>query len=182
MIRVPRPCIVSVRRCRPTCVSIGDVAEAQLDAGLIALLESPLGTGYHPRYNIPVGLASTAALAVLAPATTEEINWIGRDLEIEWFGVPGVDDIVLAEARIEEFSERLARFTVQGRTATKQELYRGTLRMLARRNGIPVGYRSERHFHAMRAALRAVLPSRDREGASSLLRLLSAPSSIPLGK
>src|SRR4051794_41836572 len=118
MICVPRPRIVSVRRCQPSRVSIGDLAEAQLDPGLIALLETPLGTRYHPRYNIPVGLASTAALAVLASATTAEINWIGRDLEIEWFSVPSLDDIVLAEAKIDEFSDRLARFTAQGRTAT----------------------------------------------------------------
>lgn len=69
MIRAPRPRIVSVRRLRPGQTSLGDWGEARLDPGLIALLATPLGAGFHAGYNVPVNLAATAALAVLAPAT-----------------------------------------------------------------------------------------------------------------
>jgi hypothetical protein len=180
MIRVPRPRIVSVRRSHPKRVSIGDVAEARLDPGLMAILEGPIGVGYHPRYNLPVSLAATAAVAVLTPTASDGSSWAGRDLEVEWFGTPGIDDSVVAQARLEEFSERLARFSIQGRTVTGQALYSGSLRMLARRDGVPAGFRSGSDYEAVRARLSQIRLSQVSPG--KILQVISAPQSIPLGR
>jgi hypothetical protein len=185
MIRAPYPRILSVRRLHPNRISPGDIAEARLDPGLMAILDSDLqlGAGYQPRYNVPVGLASTAANAVLAPSINDGRGWAGRDIEIEWLGLPGVDDAILAEAHLEEFTERLARFTVQGRTVTGQPLYRGTLRMMSWRDGIPTGFRSTGEFWALRARLsEARTPPLEPVGTDKSLRLIAAPPSIPLGK
>ncbi len=176
MIRVPRPRVVSVRRRQAGQVAIGDVAEARLEPGIIALLESPLGAGYQARYNVPVGLATTAAMAVLAPVS-QGVDWTGTGLDIQWSGTPELQDIVLAEARLEKISERLARFSTSARTASGAELYRGTLRMAAIRDGIPVEFGSREEYDAVRASL-AATP----QDHGPLLRLASVPPSIPLGK
>ena len=121
MIRAPRPRVVSVGRRHPGEVSPGDTAEVRLDPGLMAFLENtsgtgsvPLGAGFHAPYNIPASMAASAAAAVLAPADRAGTYWSGRDLEVEWLGVPDPGDTVLALARLEEFSERLSRFSVYG--------------------------------------------------------------------
>ena len=101
MIRAPRPRVVSVTRHHPGQVTPGDTAEVRLDPGLIAFLENTpaapstaLGAGYQARYNIPASMAASAAAAVLSPADRADTYWSGRDLEVEWFGAPGPDDIV----------------------------------------------------------------------------------------
>jgi hypothetical protein len=139
MIRVPRPRILWVRRRQPDRVTPGDTAQSRLEPGILTLLDGPLGAGYHPRYNIPVLLASTSAVAILTPAANG-VEWAGRELEVEWYGVPGDRDAVLAEARLVEFSDHQARFTTQGRTDTGALLYRGSLVMVALSDGHAVGY------------------------------------------
>ena len=190
MIRAPRPRVVSVRRRRPGQVSPGDTAEVRLDAGLIAFLE-PLGAGYHARYNVPASLPATAALAVLAPTTAAGANWAGRDLEVEWLGVPGPHDAVVAEARLEEFRERLARFAIGGRTQADEPLFRGTLRMIAIRDGCPAGFRSREEYQGVREKIGREKVGRERIGEAASadpavsaggLRVAGAPAAIPLGR
>ena len=177
MIRVPRPRVVSARHRHPGLVTPGDTAEVRLDPGLIALLEStpagmrvPLGTGFQARYNVPVSVATTAALALLSSVTREGTYWVGRDLEVEWFGWPGPGDTVLASARLEEFHPHLSRFTVSGHTLTGEALYRGTLHMAAMR----AEYESVRARIEQAARLQHVTDGRG-------LRV-AAPGSIPLGR
>src|SRR5579871_5488866 len=138
MIRVPRPRVVSVRHRRAGMAAPGDTAEARLDPGLIAFLENPAagtatapGAGFQARYNVPASLATTAAHALLHYVSPEGSYWVGRDLEVEWFGYPGATDTVLATARLEEIDSRLARFRTWGSTLSGVALYRGTLRMAA---------------------------------------------------
>jgi hypothetical protein len=188
MIRVPRPRVVSVRRHHPGQVSPGDTAEVRLDPGLIAFLENtpagspvPLGAGFQARYNVPVSMAASAAVAVLSPADRAGTYWSGRDLEVEWFGSAGLGDTVLALARLEEISERLTRFTVYGRTLTDAPLYRGTLRMIAMRDGRPVGFRSQAEYETVRARVgQASRPVQVEPRA--LLQSVTAPDSLPLGR
>src|SRR5689334_14492940 len=139
MIRVPRPRVVSVRRRQAGQVAAGDVAEARLEPGTVALLETPLGLGYQARYNVPVGLASTAVMAILNPAYPG-VNWTGTYVEAHWSAVPGPHDTIVAEARLDKISERHARLTTCARTATGVELFHGGVRMAAIRDGIPVGF------------------------------------------
>jgi hypothetical protein len=183
MIRAPRPRVVSVERRSPGRVSPGDTAEVRLDPGLIALLETPLGAGFQARYNIPASMAASAAAAVLSPADRADTYWSGRDLEVEWFGAPGPGDTVLAVARIEEYSERLARFAIYGRTLADAPLYRGVLRMMAIRDGCPAGFRSRAEYDSVRAKLAAAArPVGAATGQADRLRLIAAPASIPLGR
>jgi len=169
-----RPRVLWVRRRRPAGISPGDTAEARLDPGLIALLESPLGAAFHAPYTVPVSLPATAALAVLAPSLRPDTSWGGRELEVQWTGAPGPDDPVLASARLEEFSERLARFAVEGRTSAGRPLFRGTLQMVAVRQGIPVGFRSPEEYLATRQWLSG--------GPANRGLACRAPRIIPLGR
>lgn len=205
MIRAPRPRVVSVGRRHPGKVSPGDTAEVRLDPGLIAFLENTrsagvtshglaagdgvaLGAGFHARYNIPASMAASAAAAVLAPADRAGTYWSGRDLEVEWLGVPDLGDTVLAVARLEEFSERLSRFSVYGRTLKDRALYRGTLRLIAIRDGCPAGFRSRAEYEAVRVRVGQASRPVDAEksevsaGLPARLRLIAAPNSIPLGR
>ncbi len=176
MIRVPRPRILWIRRKRPDRVTAGDCALARLDPGTIPFLDS-LAAGYYARYIIPAMVGATAALELLVPV--KGVLWPGRDLELEWSGTPGDRDAVLAEALLEEFSEQLARFTLQGQTDTGAALYRGSLCVRAVRDGYPVGYRSREEYDAARAR-RDEPPVEFASG--KLLRVVAAPRSIPLGR
>jgi hypothetical protein len=177
MIRVPRARVVSARHRHPGLVTPGDTAEVRLDPGLIALLEStpagmrvPLGTGFQARYNVPVSVATTAALALLSSITREGTYWVGRDLEVEWFGWPGPGDTVLASVRIEEFHPYLSRFTISGRTLTGEALYRGTLHMAAMRA----------EFESIHARIEQAARLQHATDGRGLR--VGAPGSIPLGR
>jgi hypothetical protein len=177
MTLVPRPRVVSVRRRKTGSVTAGDVALVQLKPGLIALLE-PFDCGFQARYSVPVGLATTAAAALLQPVS-QGIDWAGRDLEIEWLGVPAVNDTLLVEARIEQFSERKSRFAITAKTQTGSPIYQGSLRLLGMRDGRPLGFRSKEEYDAVRDSVAAARES-TAEGTGSL-RLVTAPTSIALG-
>ena len=177
MIRVPRPRVVSVRHRRAGIIAPGDTAEARLDPGLIALLENPaagsaaaLGAGFQARYNVPVSLATTAAHALLNHVSPAGSYWVGRDLEAEWSGCPGSRDTVLATARLEEINQRLARFSIAGRTITGLALYRGTLRMAAMRG----------EYESVRARIEQA--ARFRQAAELPGLRIAAPRAIPLGR
>jgi len=143
-----RPRITWIRRRQPGEISIGDSAEARLAPGLIGLLEAIAPkSGFHAPYNIPASLAGTAAVAVVSSPTT---NWTGRDLEVEWQGTPGPHDAVFAEARLEQYSERLAAFAIRGRTQANQPLFHGTLRLTGIRDGMPAGFRSREEYEQLR--------------------------------
>ena len=178
MMRVPRPRVVSVRHRHPGRVTPGDMAEVRLEPGLIALLESPAGgtrvspgAGFQARYNVPVSVATTAAHALLVFVTREGTYWVGRDIEVEWFGAPGLGDTVLATARIEEANQRLARFTVSGCTLAGGALYRGTLRMAAMRA----------EYEGVRARLEEASRLQQAKAWPGGLRI-AAPESIPMGR
>src|SRR5579863_6543212 len=177
MIRVPRPRVVSVQHRHPGLLTAGDRAEARLDPGLIALLESPaagtpaaLGDGFQARYTVPVQVATTAVHALIPSITPPGTYWVGRDIDVEWFGCPGLQDTILATARLEEFNSRLARFTVSGRTLTGQALYRGTLHMGSMRTEL------ESVRARLEEAARFQQPT-ERGGVR-----IVAPGSIPLGR
>ena len=190
MIRAPRPRVVSVTRHHPGQVTPGDTAEVRLEPGLIAFLENTpagtqqtaIGAGFQARYNIPASMAASAAAAVLSPADRADTYWSGRDLEVAWSGAPGPDDTVLAVARLENYSERLARFAIYGRTLADAPLYRGTLRMMAIRDGCPAGFRSRAEYESVRAKLTQSAAQAVSPVTPSGLQLVSAPASLLLGR
>lgn len=179
MTIVPRPRVISVKRRRAGSVSAGDVARVQMKPGLMALLQPLFDCGFQARYSLPVGLASTAALAVLQPVS-QGIDWVGRDLDIEWLGAPSLDDTLLVEARVEQFSERRSRFSIAARTQTGSPIYEGSLRLVGMRDHRPCGFRSKEEYDAVRFSLQAAKSAPTE--AAGLLRLIEAPSSIPLGR
>jgi hypothetical protein len=181
MLRVPRPRIEFVRRSVPGKVSVGDSAEARLDPGLLAFLETPIGAGFHARYILPVGLANTAALAILGPATRDGLYWSGRDIEVEWLAAADSADSIIAGARLDDFSERLSQFHIEGRTGRGVSLYRGVVRLLAMREGRPAGFRTQGEWDAVRTRLaqaRRAQPPASTQYVASFV----APESIPLGR
>ena len=161
-----------MRRREAARISPGDSAEVRLDPGIIAFLESPFGAAYHAPYTIPASLPATAALAILAPSLSPEASWGGRELEVHWTAAPGLDEAVIATARLEELSDRLARFAIEGRTSAGRPLFHGNLQMAAVRQGIPAGYSPE-EYRATREWLSG-------SSADSTLTC-RAPRSIPLG-
>src|SRR5271155_4494228 len=179
MTRVPRPEVVSVQRRSPGSVTPGDVACVKLKPGLMALLQPPFDCGFQARYSVPVGLAPTAASALLGPVS-KGIDWVGRDLDVEWLGAPGEYDTLLVEARVEQISERRSRFAIAAWTQTGSPIYRGSLRLIGMRDGCPSGFRSPAEYDAVRASVRTARETP--AGTSGLLRLVTAPYSIPVGR
>ena len=177
--RVPRPQVVWVRRRNSGKTTPGDIACVRLEPGLIALLQPTLDSGYQAPWSIPVGLAITAALAVLTPVS-RSIDWQGRDLDIQWSGPAAAGDTLLVEARLEQLSERKSCFAICARTETGSPLCSGTLRLIATQNGRPVGFRSQQEYDAARASIMAAAIEPILATGSSL-RTVAAPRSIPLG-
>src|SRR6185369_74191 len=104
MLRVPRPRVESLRRFVAGGASGGDEAVVRAGPGLLALLDNPLaggaaalGAGYHARHNVPLGLTTSAALALLEPVTPPGSWWVGREAVVEWLGLPGLDETLRAE-------------------------------------------------------------------------------------
>lgn len=140
--RTPWARIESVRRRVAGKASPGDRATARLGPGAIQLLETAIagsafriGEGYQAPYNVPFGVAATAAYAVIAPAQGSGVSWTGRDIEIEWRAPAGALDTIVAEAVIEEVDEGLACCGISGHTADGCELFTGRLRLTAVRGG-----------------------------------------------
>lgn len=189
MLRVPRPRLKSMRRAVPGQVSVGDTASALLEPGLMGLLEAEAaggcvggspGEGYHARFNLPIGLASTAAVAILAPSVESGGYWAGRDLDVEFLAAAGPGDAVIAEARLEESNGRIARLRIWGRTDRNVDLFRGTLRMMAVREGRPAGFRSQADTDAVRSQLaRSMRPEQPIHGR--FLGAVRVPDAIRLG-
>ena len=184
MTRVPRPHIVWVRRRNSGKTTPGDIARVRLKPGLIALLQLTPDSGYQAPWSVPAGLASTAALAVLAPVS-RNIDWVGRDLDIQWFRPAPVGDTLLVEARLEQLSERRCSFAVCARTETGSPLCSGTLRLIAMQNSRPVGFRSQQEYDDARVSIAAaaIEPTsiEPTSATGSCLRIVTAPRSIPLG-
>ncbi len=152
-----------------------------LEPGLIALLQLTPDSGYQAPWSVPVGLACTAALAVLAPVS-RSIDWAGQDLDIQWFRAAATDDTLVVEARLDQLSERRCSFAISAKTETGFPLCSGTLRMIAMQNGRPAGFRSHEEYDAARVAIAAAatepipIPA-----TASSLRIVTAPGSIALG-
>lgn len=156
MTRAPRPRVIDVRRIRPHQASIGDSATVQLAPGLIAFLENLPDAAFHSRYNIPASMGASAAAAILSPLDQPGSYWSGRDLEVEWSAPAGIHDTVLVDAILAELSDRLSRFAIRGVTSTGIPLYTGTLRMMAIRDGVPAGFRSQAEYEQLRAKFKSV--------------------------
>jgi len=186
MLRVPRPRVTSVRRFVAGRASAGDEAVVRVGPGLLALLEHPiagggaaLGAGYHGRHTVPLGLAISAALAVVEPATPEGSWWVGREATLEWLALAAIDDALCGEARLTALSERDALFSIAARSEPGAELLRGQFLLVRVAGGHSVGYPSG-------PARASSLSERARDhratASASGLRLRSAPSMLPLGR
>lgn len=134
--------VEDVRRHEPGVARRGDRARARLRPGTIALLESRLGesgrsldAGYQARYDVPFGLAATAAYAVVAPAQPAGGSWTGRDVEVDWRGPAQPGDTLVAEAEILELDEGIACLRLEARTETGRQLLDARLRLSAVRDG-----------------------------------------------
>lgn len=139
---VPYSHVEEVRRHLPGAARPGDRARARLSSGTVAFLQSRLGgagrmlgAGYEAPYNVPFGLAATAAYAVVAPAQPVGGYWTGRDVDVEWHGEAGLHDTLVAEAEILEIDEGIAHLRLATRTATGRLLLDATLRLAAVRDG-----------------------------------------------
>lgn len=139
---VPYSHVEEVRRHLPGAARPGDRARARLAPGTIALLESrlggserTLGAGYEAPFNVPFGLAATAAYAVVAPAQPAGGYWTGRDVDVTWLGEAGSRDTLVAEAEILEIDEGVACLRLEARTAAGRLLLGATLRLAAVRDG-----------------------------------------------
>lgn len=186
MLRVPRPRVESVRRFVAGRASVGDEAVLRAGPGLLALLEhplgggtTPLGAGYHARYNVPLGLTTSAALALLEPVTPPGSWWVGREATVEWLGLPALDATLRAEARLSALSERDALFAIAARSEDGAELLRGQF-LLARMTGDgPPGFAGVSGSGLGERARDRRAPSAPAETG---LRLRSAPAVLPLGR
>ena len=114
----------------------------RLEPGLLAFLETriegsetSIGAGYQAAFNIPFGIAATAAYALLAPAQPEGVSWSGFDVEIEWSAGADSGDTLLADAAVEACDSGLAVFAIAARSESGRELLTGRLRLRAVRNG-----------------------------------------------
>jgi hypothetical protein len=178
---VPYAHIEEIRRHEPGAARTGDRARARLMPGTIAFLESQLGgsglalgAGYQAPYNVPFGLAATAAYAVVAPGQPAGGSWTGRDVEVDWHGRAEADDTLVAEAEILEIDEGIARLRLEARTAVGRPLLEGTLRLVAVRNGraLPTAL-------APRRTQPAPQPARPRTGSGFVAAVHEAPELLP---
>lgn len=189
MLRVPRPRVESIRRSVAGHATPGDLAVVGVGPGLLALLEHPfagqsgaLGAGYHGRYSAPLGLAISAALALVEPATPVSSAWLGREATVEWLALPALDATLRGDARLTALSAREAVFSIRGWTEGGDQLLRGQVLLVLVADGRPVGYPA--------GAGSGPAPSlseraRDRRAAATAstpgLHLRSAPAVLPLG-
>jgi hypothetical protein len=182
-LTVPRPRIESVRRHVPGKASIGDHAVARLDPGLVELLSRMGEVGGHAlaACALPLGIATSAALAILSPTQVNGVYWTSRQAECHWLERAGPQDAVLGEARLVGLTERAAHFEVSARTDSGKSLFHGKLELLAMRDGRPVGYLRSSQYEAMRSRL-AGIRRKPNQTAAGILQLVAAPESIPLGK
>ena len=180
--RSPRASIQSVDRRQPGKTSAGDHATVRLDPGIIPFLETriagtavPLGAGYQARWNVPFGLAATAAYALIAPMQSASVYWTGFDVEIEWQAPAGLDDALLSEAEVTAVDQGLACFTIRSRTTRGRELFTGRLRLRAVGGGQAVPT-------ALLAKTARPPEVTSRMAGYSLLAAVDAPSQIDLGR
>ena len=181
---VPRPQVLRVTRAAPGRASIGDNAVARLDVGLRAFLETvaPEGTdvaGFVPGITLPIGLASTAAIAIVEPLAPAGVAWAGREVDVQVAGELGVSDIAEARAELVELSAASAWFAIDVRTAGGNLLVAGRLRLIALSDGTPASYPTAESLAAVRQKLAAA--SRPEIPRVGQLSVSVAPSSIRLG-
>lgn len=179
-MNVTRPRILQVHRQAPNAATAGDTAVAQLDPGILQLFDRLLPEDWAQamRRAIPTGIATSAALAILAPTQVDGLYWAGRDASYDWLEAPGQHDILFGEARLTALNSHSAQFDVTGTSDTQRKLFTGTLRLLAMREGRPAGFASTAHYQQLRAKLQGGR----RVASSGQLAVISAPSSIPLGE
>jgi hypothetical protein len=139
--QIPSARIQSVRRGKPGTTSVGDRASARLEPGIISFLETniqgteiPLGAGYQARFNVPFGVAATAAYALIAPMQVNGVTWTGYDVEIEWEAPANSQEALLAEATVTAVDPGLACFTISCRSTRGAGILTGRLRLRALRN------------------------------------------------
>ncbi len=179
-MNVTRPRIVQVRRRTPNTATCGDTALAQFDPGILQLFDRLLPPDWAQamRRAIPTGIATSAALAILAPTQTDGLYWAGRDASYDWLQVPETHDIIYGEASLTTLNSHTAAFAVSGTNDRQHKLFTGTLRLLAMREGRPAGFASTAHYRQLRAKLQGTQPI----ATAGQLTVISAPTSIPLGE
>jgi hypothetical protein len=188
MLRVPQPRVTSVRRFVGGRATPGDEAVVRVGPGLLALLESPiaganepLGAGYHGRSTVPLGLAISACLTIVEPATPGGSWWVGREATLRWLALAALDDTLCGEARLIALSERDALFSIAARSEPGAELLRGEFLLVRVTGGHSVGYPPDAGS-ARASSLSA--RARERRAAASPrgVRLRSAPPVLPFGR
>lgn len=190
MLRIPRPRVEEIRRTAAGRASPGDEAVVGVGPGLLPLLEhpiagqsEPLGAGYHGRYNAALGLAISAALAVVEPDTPEGSAWLGREATIEWLALPSPDDTLYGHARLTALSDRDALFSIAGRSERGAELLRGQFLLVRVAHGRPIGYPAPAGAdRASSLSERARERRRAGPAPTAGLRVRSAPPVLPLGR
>lgn len=124
-LQITRPRVLGVRRVEPQGLSAGDEALLQFGPGLLQFLSfcdqagQRLGDGLAPEWIIPLGAATTAAVA----ASREALGWTGVSLSVKWQRPASVGETLLAHALIETHNTRrfgrnsvVAAYQVQGQT------------------------------------------------------------------
>lgn len=135
---LPRAVVRRILRSAPGRALPGDRALVTLEPGTIGFLETrlgdgeiPLGSGYQAPYNIPFGLAATAAYAVAGPPEAPDASWTGRDFDLVWHGTATATDPLEAEAELLGLDPGLAIVALKARTRAGRPLLEGTLRLAA---------------------------------------------------
>jgi hypothetical protein len=186
--RIPRASIQSVERREPGKTSVGDRATVRLEPGILPFLETriagigiPLGAGYQAPWNVPFGIAATAAYALVAPLQSATVYWTGFDVEIEWQAAADLDDALLSEAEVTAVDQGLACFTIRSRTTRGRPLFTGRLRLRAVSGGkaVPTALLLQRPAGG-KAGPTPEAPSR--MPGYSLLASVDAPAVMELGR
>ncbi len=184
---IPSAVVESVSRRRPGKVSIGDRATVRLDPGILNFIETripgaaiPIGAGYQARFNIPFGIAATAAYALIGPEQSDRVSWSGFDVELEWRDAAGLGESLLAGGEVLAHDPGLAVFAIWARTADGKELLTGRLRLRAVRDGKTVG--TSLLARSTRPQLAWGEGSRPRLSGYSLLASIDSPARMELSQ
>lgn len=123
-------------------VAVGNEAVVHAGAGLIALLEAPLGdrlpivgAGYQAPLTVPFGVAVTAALGSLAATDPHQDRWMVRRASIAFNSRARADEKIVAQAFVERLTEHDAFVKVSARGSGSGQLLSADLRVIALRGG-----------------------------------------------
>lgn len=109
LLRILKPTTLRVCRQNPDRVTIGDMAEARVETGLLDLLTSPvagvdlpLGAGILPEVLVCHGIAGTAAYVALGDTERKQsgFDWAGTELDLTWKRPGRRGEALIGRARV----------------------------------------------------------------------------------